>query len=281
MGEAINKVLSIANTEVGYLEKKSNAYLDDKTKNAGSNNYTKYARDLVKWIGSPYAQGSAWCDIFVDWCVVTAFGVDKAKQMLGGWSAYTPTSAQYYKNMGRWFTKPQIGDQIFFKNSSRICHTGLVYKVDTTYVYTIEGNTSGASGVIANGGGVCKKKYTLNYTKIAGYGRPKYELIPDSQPTPSQSKYMYNNIDMSPVFDPTFYVAKYPDLKAALGTNPTALFNHFTNYGMKEVRQAIATFNPVVYRNNYSDLQNAFGDNWPLYYIHYCTNGKAEGRKGI
>ena len=55
-------------------------------------------------------------------------------------------------------------------------NTGLVYKVDDTYVYTIEGNTSGASGVIANGGGVCQKKYKLNYSSIAGYGRPKYDV---------------------------------------------------------------------------------------------------------
>ena len=282
MSEAINKVLSIANAEVGYLEKKTNAYLDDKTKNAGNNNFTKYSRDMLKWIGSPFSQGSAWCQTFVQWCFVKAFGVDNAKQMLGGWTAYTPTGVQYFKNIGRWYTsKPKVGDQIYFKNSTRVCHTGLVYKVDTTYVYTIEGNTSGASGVIANGGGVCKKKYTLNYTKIAGYGRPKYELIPDSQPTPAPSKYMYNGIDLSPVFDPTFYANNYPDLKAALGTNPTTLFNHFINYGMKEARQAIATFNPVAYRNHYPDLQHAFGDNWPSYYIHYCTNGISEGRKGI
>lgn len=100
-------------------------------------------------------------------------------------------------------------------------------------------------------------------------------------PTPSTSKYMYNNVDLSPVFDPTFYVNHYPDLKTALGTSPTRLFNHFINYGMKEARQAIATFNPVAYRNHYPDLQHAFGDNWPSYYIHYCTNGKSEGRSGI
>ena len=29
-----------------YLEKKSNAYLDDFTRNAGSKNYTKFARDV-------------------------------------------------------------------------------------------------------------------------------------------------------------------------------------------------------------------------------------------
>lgn len=104
-------------------------------------------------------------------------------------------------------------------------------------------------------------------------------IVPSSSSTPS--KYMYNNIDLSVVFDPTFYVNKYPDLKAALGNNPTTLFNHFTNYGMKEARQAIATFNPVAYRNHYPDLQHAFGDYWPSYYIHYCTNGKSEGRKGI
>ena len=277
---AIDKVISLASAEVGYLEKKSNAYLDDKIKNAGSNNYTKYARDMVNKIGSPFSQASAWCQTFVQWCFVQCFGLDKAKQMLGGWTAYTPTGVQYYKNIGRWFTsKPQIGDQIYFKNSSRVCHTGIVYNVDSTYVYTIEGNTSGASGVIANGGGVCKKKYTLNYTKIAGYGRPKYELIDGSTPTPS--KYVYQNVDMAPVFDPVFYVNNYPDLKYAIGTNSTRLFNHFINFGMNEARKAIATFDPVVYRNRYSDLNAAFGDSWPSYYMHYCTCGLQEGRSGI
>lgn len=41
-------------------------------------------------------------------------------------------------------------------------------------MYTIEGNTSGASGVVANGGMVCKKSYARNYSQIAGYGRPAY-----------------------------------------------------------------------------------------------------------
>ena len=42
----VKKVLEIALAEVGYLEKKSNNQLDNKTANAGYNNYTKYARDL-------------------------------------------------------------------------------------------------------------------------------------------------------------------------------------------------------------------------------------------
>lgn len=169
------KVLDKAQEEVGYLEKASNKYLDDKTKNAGSSNFTKFSRDLVKKIGSPFAQGVAWCQIFVVWCMIQAYGLQKAKELLGGWTAYTPTAVSFYRAKGRYHKTPQVGDQIFFRNSERVCHTGLVYKVDSQYVYTIEGNTSGASGVIPNGGGVCKKKYIKTNGRIDGYGRPAYE----------------------------------------------------------------------------------------------------------
>ena len=43
----VSKVIQIAEEQVGYLEKASNKDLDDKTKNAGSANWTKYGRDLV------------------------------------------------------------------------------------------------------------------------------------------------------------------------------------------------------------------------------------------
>ena len=41
--KAIDKLIATAEAELGYLEKKSNKNLDDKTANAGSSNYTKYA----------------------------------------------------------------------------------------------------------------------------------------------------------------------------------------------------------------------------------------------
>lgn len=174
MRPSVEKLIKIARAEVGYLEKKSDKDLDRKTANAGSNNFTKYARDLY-----PSLQGQPWCDMFVDWCFVQAFGKVRAQQLIGGgFSAYTPTSAQYYKNIGQWRTdKPEPGDQIFFRNSTRICHTGIVTKVEGEKVYTIEGNTSGASGVIANGGGVREKSYSLSDPGIAGYGRPDWWLV--------------------------------------------------------------------------------------------------------
>ena len=273
MANTVDKVINIALAEVGYLEKKSNSKLYSKTANAGSANYTKYGKEMHDVYPSVMDFPAAWCDAFVDWCFYKAYGVSNAKGLLGGnFNDYTPSSANLYKNKKAWHTSnPKVGDQIFFKNSTRICHTGLVYKVDNTYVYTIEGNTSGASGVIANGGGVCKKKYALTYSKIAGYGRPKYDIASSST----------SINDYSLVFNATYYFDKYADLKAAFGTNSTALLNHFKTYGMKEGRQAIESFNVLAYKERYPDLQKAFGEDLPSYYKHYIEFGYKEGRSAI
>jgi len=180
-------VLSVARNEVGYLEKKSNSQLDDKTANAGDGNYSKYARDLDNIDGfyNGKKNGYSWCDIFVDWCFVKAFGVNRALELLcqplKSCGAGVGFSCDYYKNNGQFFTKAQIGDQIFFKNSKGVrTHTGLVVGVDDKYVYTIEGNS---------GDGVREKKYTHNSSSIYGYGRPNYVIeepkIEEPKPTKS------------------------------------------------------------------------------------------------
>jgi peptidoglycan hydrolase-like protein with peptidoglycan-binding domain len=68
-----------------------------------------------------------------------------------------------------------VGDQAYFGKKGNEYHTGIVSKIADGMVYIIEGNTSGASGVVSNGGGVCEKPYPIGYAKIAGYGRPNYE----------------------------------------------------------------------------------------------------------
>lgn len=185
-----SKVISIAEAEVGYLEKASPQNLDDKTANAGSKNYTKYARDLdaIPGFYNFAKQGYAWCHIFYDWLLVQAFGAEAAKNLLGqpddSYGAGGLFSARYFERMGRLHKiGPKPGDEIFFWNEAKtdISHSGLVYAADEIYVYTIEGNTSGASGVVANGGGVCKKKYKLTYDRIYGYGRPAYDQEPEEE----------------------------------------------------------------------------------------------------
>lgn len=180
--KAVERLIATAEAELGYLEKKSNKDLDDKTANAGSANYTKYNRDLKKWtgVGSLSAQ---WCQAFVDWLFITAFGLETAKKLIYTWTNYTPTGSNAFKKRDRYIKrgkgKPKRGDVIYFYSSAkgRIGHVGIVYKVDSSKVYTIEGNTSGASSLVTNGGGVKKKSYSLSSTYIDGYGSVDYSVV--------------------------------------------------------------------------------------------------------
>ena len=129
--EEANKVCKVALKYQGYLEKKTCDYLEDFTKNAGYNNWNRfapYAYDKTKC--GVYVNGVAWCDIFVDAIFIEALGVKRAKELLGGWSSYTPTSSNYLKNAHaqeiKDFSKAPKGSVIFFKNDKRICHTGIV-----------------------------------------------------------------------------------------------------------------------------------------------------------
>lgn len=172
MDKAIEKVILIAKNEEGYLEKKSNSQLDSKTANAGSANFTKYWRDI-----EPSYQGQPWCAAFVSWCFMKAFGLEKAKKLLKHWPyVYCPT-------LGNLFTRnanPKIGDIVIFYHNGTFTHTGLVTAVIGDRFYTIEGNTSGASGIIANGGGVCAKSYLNSQMPGTKFCTPDYSIVSDA-----------------------------------------------------------------------------------------------------
>ena len=182
--EAIAKLVDCAMSQVGYLEKRSNAKLDDKTANAGSNNWNKYARDIDNKYPNFYngkKNGYSWCDIFVDWCFIECFGYEKALKML-----YQPTkstgagcsySAGFYRAHSAFYRKPQVGDQVFFGDYGNEGHTGIVVAVNGNIITTVEGNTSGGYGVDANGDGVYLKKYNTSTQYIPGFGRPNWEVV--------------------------------------------------------------------------------------------------------
>lgn len=179
---AADRLIAVAEAEIGYLEKKSNKDLDSKTANAGSGNYTKYNRDMRAWAKSA-GINNQWCQNFVDWCFVTAFGKEDAKKLIYVFTNYTPTGSNAFKKKGRYIKrgsgKPKRGDVIYFysKSKGRIGHVGIVYKVSGNTVYTIEGNTSGASSLVTNGGGVRKKSYSMSSTYIDGYGSVDYAAL--------------------------------------------------------------------------------------------------------
>ncbi len=164
-----SQVISIALAEVGYREKASNASLDLATANAGTANWTKYARDL--WNAGYYngnKNGYAWCDVFVDWVFYKAFGKTEGQMLecqTGTLGAACPYSASYYKAQGRYDKTPRAGDQVFFQQGGELVHTGIVVGVSGSTISCVEGNASNM---------VKQTSYSLSNGYVAGFGHPKY-----------------------------------------------------------------------------------------------------------
>ena len=168
MANTVDKVIKIAEKELGYRETPVNI--------------TKFAADFDKKYPDFYnsrKQGAEWCDIFVDWCFVEAYGEKEALKLLcqpkksaGAGCKY---SYQYFKNKKQAGSKPKVGAQIFF-GSTQPTHTGLVIEVADDKVITIEGNKDNC---------VKKCSYPIKSSKIFGYGYPKYDTA-SAVETPSE-----------------------------------------------------------------------------------------------
>ena len=178
--KAAYRPIEILTPYIGYGEK-DNANDLTNMNTYGHKNYTFIAKYFDDLWNSGYKfyntrkQTGEWCDMTVDFAMCMAFGPENARKVL-----YQPMescgagcyySAGYYRANGAWIDRsgtPRTGDQIFFGAKYDETHTGIVEKVDATYVYTIEGNTSDR---------LLPRSYPRNSTKIAGYGRPNYALV--------------------------------------------------------------------------------------------------------
>ena len=179
-------VLKAAHSMEGYLEKASNSNIDRKKGNAGDNNWTRFPRDIYNAakkqgktsLCNEIDYAAPWCDCFADWCIwqgTDGKGIaDASYALCGRFDDYTVQSLDMYKKAGRFGKSPKLGAQIFFGSNGSPTHTGLVYGYSAGTVYTIEGNTSSASGEVANGGAVRAKSYSVKYERIIGYGYPRY-----------------------------------------------------------------------------------------------------------
>lgn len=175
----VDRLMAVVRSEIGYKEKlsKDERYIYDKNANAGGNNFTKYAYEFDTYFTNWYngkKNGYEWCDMFVDWCFLKAFGYNKAQSLLcqtdNSTGAGCLNSMNFYKNNGQFIPRgngvPKPGDQIFFYYpSDKQYHTGIVESVDSSKVYTIEGNA---------GNQVARRSYSLKDSSIVGYGRPAY-----------------------------------------------------------------------------------------------------------
>lgn len=193
----ISEVLNVARNEEGYLEKSWAAYNEnpdviyDKTAGAGDDNVTKYAKEMddLDLYNTP-KNGYPWCKVFVDWCFVQALGLDRAGELLAGWTAGVEQFFNWFESRGQIFDDARIGDLVIFGDND---HIGFVIDVDYDRIYTIEGNTSGASGLVANGGAVVQKEYYRYSSYIKCYARPNYDGKPEppTPPTPTHRMLYY------------------------------------------------------------------------------------------
>lgn len=167
----LEKIIEVAKAEIGYLEKQykyrnNDSILYHKTNGAGADNITKYWKET-----KPEWNGSAWCADWITWVFQTALGKQRATELLEHYPyVYCPT-------LGAKFTKysnPKVGDIVLFKKNGVFAHTGLVIAVDGDKFTTIEGNTSGASSIVDNGGGVCQKTYYNSKLIGTKFCRPVY-----------------------------------------------------------------------------------------------------------
>lgn len=168
------RVVEIAMGEIGYHEKNTDAYLDQKTApNDGAGNHTKYARDLH---GAGFFNGDkcgyAWCAVFVMWVMWIATGKSRSEALrrtwtTGGLGAACRYAAGYFQAAGRYFQDPVFGDWVFFAaRKGDYDHVELVTEVDGNYIYTVGGNS---------GNEVRRNVYSRWDSTIQGYGRPIYE----------------------------------------------------------------------------------------------------------
>lgn len=155
------------------------------------------------------------------------------------------------------------------------------YKVDKHDTLSKIGAKTGIPWkTIANLNGI-KFPYTIREGQVLKLTATSTLPTTTTAPNNSSTKYIYNGLDYSLVFDPAYYANKYGDLKKAFGSNATALLEHFVKFGIKEKRQASSKFNVDIYMRRYSDLQKAFGNDANSYVKHYITYGYKENRNAI
>ncbi|WP_333745373.1 hypothetical protein [Streptomyces sp. IBSBF 2950] len=148
------QVIAVGKSQIGYRE----GYTE-----GGWTNAEKYASEVP---GLSWAQGQSWCAVFTSWVAMRA-----------GCASLFPRTADcsaavtWFTSAGRWSWYPAIGAQVMYGTSGQD-HTGIVYAYDTTYIWTIEANTS--DNGTSEGDGVYFRKRKRSDANVYGYGLPAY-----------------------------------------------------------------------------------------------------------
>lgn len=142
------------------------------------------ASTFRKWYYGSDLKGVAWCAVFVSYIANQTGILNKIVKKCEGAGNFPREGVP--AGWGKWYegnSKPQVGDIILFTWNGQgryqgydayySDHVGIVYKVDSNYVYTVEGNTDGTNDTSI----VTKRKYALNSGLINGYYRPNWSAV--------------------------------------------------------------------------------------------------------
>ncbi len=170
-GDVRTDIVSIAMSQIGYMEGNKNSQLSGCTE--GGKNYTEY--------GSWYGMQDMWCAMFVSWCAAQAGVSEKVFYK----HAYTPYGINWFEARNLSYTRqqvasgtyiPQPGDLVYFCTpgvARKVNHVGIVVRYEDGILYSVEGNTNDMPQS-TNGGKVCLKSYSIEDTYIRYICSPKY-----------------------------------------------------------------------------------------------------------
>lgn len=177
MSITLSKVLSLAESELGYIEKATAENLYSKTGNAGTKNFTKYAHELDKinyYNGNK--NGYPWCCVFIDWLFVTAGNSAEAARTATNastkYGAGVKWQWEHYNRVGRTTKTPAVGALVVFKGYA---HIGIIESMTTTHYTTIEGNTNVDGATV--GDRVARHTYPISLD-VEGFCLPTYDEEP-------------------------------------------------------------------------------------------------------
>lgn len=180
-GDQKKDILAVATTQIGYAE----GSLDGSGVGQGSN-YTKYGvwYDSAIGAGDGIYESASWDLMFLAWCADQA-NIPTDIILKGNTVPYVPYVCSAFQNEGQLEMSaaqggdyvPLAGDLIFFKSAGTTLptHIGIVRYVADERVYTIEGNTTFASGE-PESEGVAAKSYNLANSNIYAYATPTYTV---------------------------------------------------------------------------------------------------------
>lgn len=157
----LEKVIEIARTQIGVVE------------SAGYNNTGKEVNEYLKLgsCGTMKNGGAPWCAGFVDWLVNKACEFYNLKYPFPCPFLYTPDQVNWGKKKKITIINPKAseidaGDFFFIYSASRnnARHVGIVEKVKSSTIVTIEGNTNNNGS--AEGFGVFRRERTLPWAIV-------------------------------------------------------------------------------------------------------------------